>query len=83
MRRTLYFAGQEPVMDAGQLEARKARAQAWFESLRNDICAAFEAVEDALPADAPYSDRPAGPVRAQPVARIDHNGTLGGGARCR
>jgi coproporphyrinogen III oxidase len=32
-------------MDAGQLEARKARAKQWFESLRDDICAAFEALE--------------------------------------
>ena len=37
-------------MDAGQLEARKTRARAWFEALRDDICADFEAVEDALPA---------------------------------
>ena len=36
-------------MDAGQLEARKERARIWFERLRDDICAAFEAVEDDLP----------------------------------
>src|SRR5689334_2417787 len=66
-------------MDAGQLEARKARAQAWFESLRNDICAAFEAVEDALPEDAPYSDRAAGRFVRTPWQRTDHNGTPGGG----
>ena len=44
-------------MDSGQIEARKTRARAWFETLRDDICAAFEAVEDALPADAPLGDR--------------------------
>ncbi|MGB9321843.1 MAG: coproporphyrinogen III oxidase, partial [Pseudolabrys sp.] len=33
-------------MDAGQLEARQTRARTWFEALRDDICAAFEAVED-------------------------------------
>ena len=44
-------------MDAGQIEARKARARAWFESLRDDICAAFEAMEDALPAGAPLAGR--------------------------
>ena len=41
-------------MDAGQLEARKTRARTWFERLRNDICAAFEAIEDDLPAGASY-----------------------------
>jgi len=32
------------------LEARQARARAWFESLRDQICAAFEALEDEAPA---------------------------------
>jgi coproporphyrinogen III oxidase len=31
------------------LETRKTLAKAWFESLRNQICAAFEALEDAAP----------------------------------
>jgi coproporphyrinogen III oxidase len=31
------------------LQARKANARAWFESLRDRICAAFEALEDAAP----------------------------------
>ncbi|MHA1538444.1 MAG: oxygen-dependent coproporphyrinogen oxidase [Alphaproteobacteria bacterium] len=30
-------------------KAQKARALAWFESLRDDICAGFEALEDDLP----------------------------------
>jgi coproporphyrinogen III oxidase len=64
-------------MDAGQLEARKARARQWFESLRDDICAAFEALE----ADAPpalYSGEPAKFVRT-PWSRTDHTGAHGGG----
>ena len=31
---------------SAQLDDRKARARAWFESLRDRICAAFEALED-------------------------------------
>lgn len=33
------------------LDTRKAEARAWFESLRDRICAAFEALEAAAPAD--------------------------------
>ncbi len=51
-------------MDAGLLEARKARARTWFETLRDDICAAFEALEAALPAGAPLADRASGPIRS-------------------
>ena len=66
-------------MDAGQTEARKARARAWFESLRDDICAAFEAIEDTLPAGAPHADRPAGRFVRTPWSRTDHSGIPGGG----
>ena len=37
-------------MDISKLDERKARAKAWFESLRDDICAAFERLEDEAPA---------------------------------
>ncbi len=37
--------------DSTLLEDRKARARAWFESLRDRILTAFEALEDAAPAD--------------------------------
>ena len=47
-------------MDSSQIEARKTRARTWFEQLRDDICAALEAVEDALPAGAPLAQKPAG-----------------------
>ena len=32
------------------IENRKARARAWFETLRDDICVAFEKLEDEAPA---------------------------------
>ena len=39
------------------LDARKDQARAWFEALRDRICAAFEALEDAAP-DALYPGKP-------------------------
>jgi coproporphyrinogen III oxidase len=55
------------------LEACKARAQAWFEALRDDICAAFEALEADLPAHAPLADRTAGRFVRTPWSRADHS----------
>jgi coproporphyrinogen III oxidase len=66
-------------MDAGLTEARKARARAWFERLRDDICAAFEAIEDDLPHGAPFADRSAGRFVRTPWERTDHTGAPGGG----
>jgi coproporphyrinogen III oxidase len=61
------------------LESRKSTARSWFEKLRDDICAALEAVEDALPASAPMADRPAGRFKRTPWQRTDHTGSPGGG----
>ena len=61
------------------LETRKARARAWFEALRDDICAAFEAVEAGLPPGAPFADRTAGRFVRTPWSRSDHSGADGGG----
>jgi coproporphyrinogen III oxidase len=47
-------------MDRSTLDTRKAKARAWFEALRDDICPALEGLEDALPANAPFADRRAG-----------------------
>ena len=52
---------QRPDLPKGlpeDIEARKAAAKAWFESLRDHICSAFEGLEDALAG--PLSDRTPG-----------------------
>jgi coproporphyrinogen III oxidase len=64
-------------MDAGQLDSRKARARAWFESLRDDICAAFETLEDDAP-PALYGAA-AGRFVRTPWSRTDSTGGPGGG----
>lgn len=64
-------------MDSTAIEDRKARARAWFERLRDDICAAFERLEDDTPA-ALYSGQPGRFVRS-PWERTDHSGAKGGG----
>jgi coproporphyrinogen III oxidase len=66
-------------MDTDKIEARKKQARAWFEALRDQIVAGFEAVEDALPATAPLGDRPAGRFTRTPWSRTDHRGAAGGG----
>jgi coproporphyrinogen III oxidase len=63
----------------GLLDSRKARARAWFESLRDDICTAFESLEDELPADAPRGDEAPGRFARTPWSRADHSGADGGG----
>src|SRR4051794_28761830 len=68
-----------PLPDVATLDARKDRARAWFENLRDGICTALEAVEDALPASAPLSDRTAGRFKGTPWQRTDHTGQPGGG----
>ena len=67
-------AMSSPLPDAPTLESRKSRARAWFEQLRDDICAAFEAVEQALPQGAPLSDRAAGRFVRTPWERTDRSG---------
>jgi coproporphyrinogen III oxidase len=66
-------------MDTSQIETRKEHARAWFESLRDKVVAAFEELEDALPAGAPFADRPAGRFLRTTWDRTDHTGAPGGG----
>jgi coproporphyrinogen III oxidase len=65
--------------DPAVLAPRQSRARAWFAQLRDDICAAFEAIEDTLPAGAPLSDRVPGRFVRTPWERTDHSGAPGGG----
>ena len=48
--------------DTALLDARKSQARDWFETLRDRICATFEALEQAAPADL-YPGEPATFVR--------------------
>jgi coproporphyrinogen III oxidase len=59
----------------------KSQATAWFAQLRDDICSAFEAIEDDLagPADSPMTDRPAGRFARSSWERPDQDGAPGGG----
>jgi coproporphyrinogen III oxidase len=65
--------------DPATLEARKTRARAWFETLRDEICAAFERLEDELPKAAPLADQAPGRFVRTPWDRTDPSGAPGGG----
>ena len=58
-------------------ETRQAHARAWFEELRDRICAAFEALEDEAPRT--LYRNPAGRFERTPWERTDHTGGTGGG----
>ncbi|MCL4767778.1 MAG: oxygen-dependent coproporphyrinogen oxidase [Hyphomicrobiaceae bacterium] len=61
------------------LDEWRRRAAAWFADLRDGIRAAFERLEDELPAAAPLSDRAPGRFIATPWSRTDPSGAPGGG----
>jgi coproporphyrinogen III oxidase len=66
-------------METGQIEQRKERTRVWFESLRDQILVAFEALEDALPSSATLGERAPGHFERRPWNRTDHTGSPGGG----
>jgi coproporphyrinogen III oxidase len=57
--------------------SHRAQAAAWFESLRDEICAAFEALEDDYAG--PLADRPAGRFVRSAWQRPTEDGSDGGG----
>ena len=58
-------------------EKYRTKARNWFESLRDDICAAFEAIEDDL--SGPFADRPAGRFERKAWERPAEQPSGGGG----
>lgn len=59
------------------VEERKARARAWFEELRDRICAAFESIEDDY--SGALADRPAGRFERKTWSRPGEAGEDAGG----
>jgi coproporphyrinogen III oxidase len=64
-------------MAPSAIDEQKARAKAWFETLRDDICATFEKLEDE--ASASLYPGKAGRFARTPWQRTDHSGAAGGG----
>ncbi len=64
--------------DPDDAEMRKARAAAWFETLRDEICAAFEALEDAQRAG-PFAGLPAGRFERKATRRAGEGAEDAGG----
>lgn len=56
---------------------RKGQAAAWFQSLRDQICARFEALEDAL--TGPHADLPPGRFQRKAWSRPSETGVDSGG----
>lgn len=73
--------GASPLPPPDTLEDRKTRAAAWFRSLRDRICAAFEEAEDraAGPFDPEAEAGAPGRFGRKAWSRTDHSGAPGGG----
>jgi len=64
--------------DTGDLDRKKGLASEWFASLRDEICAALERLEDEAETG-PLGDRPAGRFERSPWKRTGDDGSDGGG----
>jgi len=63
--------------DNSDAAERKNAARTWFETLRDDICSAFETIENDYAGAVP--DRPAGKFERKAWQRENENGGSGGG----
>jgi coproporphyrinogen III oxidase len=61
------------------MDERKAKARAWFEDLRDQICSAFDKLETDLPESAPNGHVAPARFERTPWERTDHGGKPGGG----
>ena len=64
----------------GDFDAEKARAAAWFSELRDQIVAAFEALEDSQ-TSGPHAALPAGRFEVTPTTRTGADGEDQGGGK--
>ncbi len=64
---------------ADLLQQQKTEARTWFETLRDQICAALEKLEDGLPAGGPHSTLAPGRFVRTPWDRTEKDGSPGGG----
>jgi coproporphyrinogen III oxidase len=64
---------------ADELDRWRTCASAWFQELRDDICGAFEQIEDELPGASALADQAPGRFVRTPWKRSDHAGEDGGG----
>ncbi|HBQ35487.1 MAG TPA: coproporphyrinogen III oxidase, partial [Rhodobacteraceae bacterium] len=62
----------------GEFSEEKAKASDWFRQLRDQICDAFEAVEDSQTTGR-FADQPAGRFELTPTQRNSENETDAGG----
>ena len=68
---------ERPEIPAGlpaDIEDRKSRARAWFEALRDTICAGFETIEDDV--SGPQSTMPSGRFEQTPWQRENGSASL-------
>ncbi|WP_114945764.1 oxygen-dependent coproporphyrinogen oxidase [Microvirga calopogonii] len=65
--------------DKADIERLQTEAPRWFATLRDRICAAFEALEDEVTAPLPAEASEPGRFQRTPWERKDHSGAPGGG----